>query len=142
MSSQPQSGLPPSDAPPVQLTAHDLARLDAMLESDTYRHHPGAAALQRELDRADVLPDSAPSESVGMQSRVSCVDEDSGIHHRFSLVYPHEADVDVDAGRVSILAPVGTALLGLRVGQRIDWPVANRRTLRLRVMAVAPADAS
>lgn len=137
MSSHSQSGLPPSDSAPIRLTAHDLARLDAVLESPTYRNHPGAAALQRELDRADVLPDDTPStDVVGMHTRVECTDEQDGSRHQLTLVYPHEADAG--AGRVSVLAPVGTALLGLTIGQRIDWPTASGRTLRLRVLSVTP----
>lgn len=139
MSSQTQSGLPPSEAPPIRITRHDLARLDALLESPAWRQHPGAPALQRELDRADLLPPDAPAGTVvGMHARVTCVDDETAAHHTFTLVYPYEADVD--AGRVSILAPVGTALLGLGIGQRIDWPVSGGRTLRLRVLGVAPAE--
>lgn len=138
MSSQPKSGLPPSDAPPIRLTAHDLARLEAMLETPACRQHPGAAALQRELDRADVLPGPAP-DIVGMHARVECIDEHDGTRHLLTLVYPHEADVD--AGRISVLAPVGAALLGLTIGQRIDWPTGNGRTLRLRVLTVSPPPA-
>ena len=137
MSSQPQSGLPPSQSVPIRLTARDLARLDALLASPTYRHQPGAASLQRELDRADVLaPDADAAGIVGMHAHVDCVDEHDGSRHTLTLVYPHEADAG--AGRVSVLAPVGAALLGLAVGQRIDWPGVNGRTLRLRVLAVAP----
>lgn len=137
MSSQPQSGLPPSQSVPIRLTARDLARLDALLASPTYRHHPGAASLQSELDRADVLaPDADAAGIVGMHAHVDCVDEHDGSRHTLTLVYPHEADAG--AGRVSVLAPVGAALLGLAVGQRIDWPGVNGRTLRLRVLAVAP----
>lgn len=137
MSSQSKSGLPPSDAPSIRLTAHDLARLEAMLDTPAWRQHPGAAALQRELDRAEVLPgaEHAP-DIVGMHARVECIDEHDGSRHTLTLVYPHEADVD--AGRISVLAPVGTALLGLAVDQRIDWPAVNGRTLRLRVLAVSP----
>ena len=137
MSSQPQSGLPPSQSVPIRLTARDLARLDALLASPTYRHHPGAASLQRELDRADVLaPDADAAGIVGMHAHVDCVDEHDGSRHTLTLVYPHEADAG--AGRVSVLAPVGAALLGLAVGKCIDWPGVNGRTLRLRVLAVAP----
>ena len=139
MSPQSTSGLPPSDAPSIRLTRHDLARLDALLASPTWRQHPGAAALQRELDRADLLPDDAPADAtVGMHARVTCIDDETGARHTLTLVYPHEADVD--SGRVSVLAPVGTALLGLTIDQRIDWPVSGGRTLRLRVLEVAPAD--
>ena len=52
-------------------------------------------------------------------------------------MFPQEADVD--AGKVSILAPVGSALLGLSVGQSIDWTTPEGRSLRLRVTAVHAA---
>ena len=140
MSSQSQSGLPPSNAPAIRISAHDLARLEAMLEAPALRGNPAAAALQRELDRADVLPQGeVPADVVGMHASVECVDEHDGSHHTLTLVYPHEADVD--SGRVSVLAPVGSALLGLSVGQQIDWPGSGGRTLRLRVTAVTPPTA-
>lgn len=136
MSLHPQSGLPPSPAS-IRLTAHDLARLDALLETPTYRHHPGAAALQRELDRADVLPAGVhATDIVGMHTNVACIDEHDGSRHQLTLVYPHEADAS--AGRISVLAPVGAALLGLTIGQRIDWPAPNGGTLQLRVLFVSP----
>jgi regulator of nucleoside diphosphate kinase len=49
-------------------------------------------------------------------------------------VYPKDADAD--AGKISVLAPVGSALLGLRVGQSIDWPGNDGRTLKLKVTAI------
>ncbi|MCD9028927.1 nucleoside diphosphate kinase regulator [Luteimonas sp. BDR2-5] len=139
MSSQSQSGLPPSSATPaIRISAHDVARLEAMLDAPALRGNAAAAALQRELDRADVLPPGeVPADVVGMHSTVECVDEHDGAAHALTLVYPHEADVDT--GRVSVLAPVGSALLGLSVGQQIDWPASGGRTLRLRVTAVTPA---
>ena len=139
MSSQPQSGLPPSTSPAIRLRSRDLARLDALLDIPLYRQHPGAPALQRELDRADLLPDNdAAPPVVGLYARVRCIDDASGAHHDLTLVLPHEADVD--AGRVSVLAPVGTALLGLTTGQRIDWSTAGGRVLRLRVLDISPSD--
>jgi len=139
MSSQPPSGLPPSTSPAIRLHSRDLARLDALLDTPLYRQHPGAPALQRELDRADLLPDDeAVTPVVGLHARVRCIDDASGAHHELTLVLPHEADVD--AGRVSVLAPVGTALLGLTTGQRIDWPTAGGRILRLRVLDIIPSN--
>jgi regulator of nucleoside diphosphate kinase len=69
-----------------------------------------------------------------MNSRVICKDEISGEQHEIELVYPHEADPS--KGRVSVLAPVGAALLGMIVGNTIDWPIPGGRTTRLRVLAV------
>lgn len=128
------SGLPPS----IVVSQHDMDRLDAMLESPQWRRHAAADALLAELARAEVR-DAAdmPAGVVGMHSRVECVDERSGDRHELTLVFPQEADVD--AGKVSILAPVGSALLGLSIGQSIDWTTPEGRSLRLRVTAVHAA---
>lgn len=132
--SNPHSGLPPS----LLISEEDAARLDALLENPALRGQPAAAALQQELLRARILPVSRmPDDVVRMHSRVDCVDAE-GTRRSLTLVYPHEADAA--AGRVSVLAPVGSALLGLSVGQRIDWPRSDGDTLRLEVTAVHPRD--
>lgn len=134
MSSQPQSGLPPS----LIVSSHDLARLEALLESPALKQHPAALALGEELGRATVVPpEQIPAGIVAMHSRVECEDELHGERHHLTLVYPHEADAA--QGRISVLAPVGSALLGLAVGQSIDWQAPGGRALRLRVLAVQPA---
>lgn len=125
------SGLPPS----IIVSSHDMDRLEAMLESPTHSRNPAAAALSQELERAQVLPpQDVPADIVTMHSRVDCVDELHDEKHSLTLVYPHEADLD--KGLVSVLAPVGSALLGLSVGQSIDWAAPGGRQLRLRVIAV------
>jgi len=130
------SGLPPS----IIVSSHDLARLDAMLESPTHARNPAAATLADELNRAQVVePSQVPAGTVTMHATVQCEDELTGDVHTLTLVYPHEANVDL--GRVSILAPVGTALLGLTLGQSIDWTAPGGRKLRLRVRHVGTADA-
>ena len=93
------------------------------------------SALHAELDRAIVVPaDAVPPDVVTMNSRVRYVDEHSGVCREIELVYPENADI-ADA-KVSVLAPVGTALLGLEVGQSIDWPFPAGETRRLRVQQV------
>ncbi|HEY3521133.1 MAG TPA: nucleoside diphosphate kinase regulator [Rhodanobacteraceae bacterium] len=120
--------------PAITISSLDLQRLEAMLESAQYRDQPGAAALQEELERAQVLePKDLPPDVVSMNSIAECVEEGSGRMHELTLVYPRDADAA--QSRVSVLAPVGMALLGLRVGQGIDWP-APGGTLRLRVTAI------
>ena len=98
-------------------------------------HGLPAVALSQELERAQVLPpEEIPAGIVTMHSRVECVDELHDEKHSLTLVYPQEADFD--KGHVSVLAPVGSALLGLSVGQSIDWTAPGGRQLRLRVTAV------
>ncbi len=125
------SGLPPS----IIVSTRDMARLEALLDSPALSRHPAAVALAQELERAQVLPpEEIPAGIVTMHSRVDCEDELHNEKHSLTLVYPHEADFD--KGRVSVLAPVGSALLGLSVGQTIDWTAPGGRKLRLRVTAV------
>lgn len=125
------SGLPPS----ITVSTFDMDRLDAMLESPALSQAPAALALAEELNRATVLaPDQIPEGIVMMHSRVECEDEVSGEKHVLTLVFPREANVD--EGKVSVLAPVGSALLGLSIGQSIDWNAPGGRKLRLRVTAV------
>lgn len=124
--------------PPITLGNLDLARLEQMLESPALRGLPAAASLGAELERARVLPAAqVPGDVVTMNATVTCVDEVSGDSHQFTLVFPQDADVAT--GRVSVLAPVGSALLGLSVGQAIDWQAPGGRALRLRVTSVVAA---
>ena len=125
------SGLPPS----ITVSSRDLARLEAMLDSPALSRHPAAIALTEELNRATILPpEQMPADVVTMHSQVDCEDELHGERHSLTLVYPDEADAT--RHHVSVLAPVGSALLGLSVGQTIDWTASSGRTLRLRVTAI------
>ena len=129
MEAQPHTTL----APPLLLSRLDCERIEALLDS------PNAAgidttALRGELARA-TLAESAdmPADVVTMNSVVRMVDDASGAERELALVYPRDAGAP---DRVSILAPVGTALLGLRAGDAIDWPLPGGSTTRLRVLAV------
>lgn len=123
-------------APAITLSSRDLARLEQLLESPAVAGKPAAEGLGRELERANVVePADMPADVVTMNSEITCVDDVSGETHRLTLVYPHDADADQH--RVSVLAPVGTALLGLSVGQSIDWNAPGGRSLRLRVTAIS-----
>jgi regulator of nucleoside diphosphate kinase len=93
------------------------------------------SALQDELERATIVPAAGvPPGVVTMNSRVRYFDEHTGVCREIELVYPEHADI-ADA-KVSVLAPVGTALLGLEVGQSIDWPFPSGEMRRLRVQQV------
>ncbi len=120
---------------PIILSRLDVERIEALLETPALRGTPAARMLLEEFDRAEILePAAMPHDVVSMNSSADCVDEASDKHYTLTLVYPKDADAD--AGRISVLAPVGSALLGLRVGQRIDWPGHGGRTLKLKVTAI------
>ena len=120
-------------APSIIITKPDLQRLERLLDSlDDYG--PAAEALEQELSRAQVVERSElPAGVVSMNSRVHCRDEGSGKDYRLTLVYPQDAGKE---GTVSVLAPVGTALLGMTVGQHIDWPTPSGKVLKLTLLEV------
>ena len=122
-----------NSTPTITITRLDMQRLERLLDSlDEFG--PGAEALQAELDRAEVVGhDEVPAGVVTMNSRVHCREESSGKDYHLTLVYPQDAGGE---GKVSILAPVGSALLGLSVGQHIDWPVPGGKQLKLTLLEV------
>jgi len=96
---------------------------------------PAAEALDIELSRAELVEENKlPADAVSMGSVVTFTDLDSQEEKTISLVYPHEADVTTM--KISILSPVGSALIGLRIGGNIDWPVPQGKVRRLKVIAV------
>ncbi len=106
-----------------------LSSLAAQTESDT------GLALEEELSRANVIAQKdIPSTVVTMNSRVRFVDELSGQEQEMTLVYPKDANLE--KGQISILAPIGVALLGLSVGQSIDWKLPNGSVKKLKVKEV------
>jgi regulator of nucleoside diphosphate kinase len=128
--------LTPSERlPPVTMTEPDVQRLRALLYGESAKERPIAKELAAELSRAEVLPSrKIPIDVVTMNSRVVYEDEDTGLTREITLVYPHDADSNQE--RVSILSPLGSALIGLRAGQAIDWFFPQIGCKRLRVLAV------
>lgn len=95
---------------------------------------PQLRALEAEMDRADIVPSHRIARDVvRMYSRVRIVDLRTGEQLVYQIVYPHEADYS--KSKISVLAPIGTALLGYRAGTEIEWKVPSG-TRRLRIEAV------
>jgi len=123
-----------SSKPPIVISSLDLNRIEALLERMPPVEVAQYEGLRSELDRADVVDSSdIPADVVTMNSVVTFKDEDSGDEVTITLVYPSGAGVP---GTVSILAPVGSALLGLRVGQHIQWPTPDGRRRQLCVLEI------
>jgi regulator of nucleoside diphosphate kinase len=120
----------------IIIAAPDEARLRGLLAA-------GAAAVQDqahlqelagELERAHVLDaDEVPPHVITMHARANVLDLMNGARHEWTLVFPTEADLS--AHRISVLAPLGTALLGYREGDELEWEVPGGLR-RLRVEKV------
>ena len=127
-----------STTPALFLSRLDCERIEALLEA------PGSAnidtsALEAELARAQIVePAQMPADVITMNSTArfkvvgSDGDGDDG-ERELTLVYPRDAS---GPDKVSILAPVGSALLGLRIGDTIEWPLPGGRTTRLQVLSI------
>ncbi len=110
----------------IVVTDGDLAALRLL------RDH---AHLESELQRAEIVDArEVPPDVVTMNSRVVFEDVDTGKTTEVTIVLPQDADID--RGRISVLAPVGTALLGLAEGDSIVWPFPDGSSRCLRVVQV------
>ena len=121
----------------IVVTAFDQNRLRSLLDGFrrwNARDRAHVDHLEAELDRAEiVLPVDVPVDVVTMNSEVAVRDLDSNEEMTFAVVFP--SDADINRQRISILAPMGTAVLGYRVGETIDWKVPGR-TRRLKIERV------
>lgn len=121
----------------IIMTATDHAELDAVIRftgkvSDRARAE--LAALDTELKRAEIVAaEEIPSDVITMNSRVELLDLESKERMQFTLVLPRDADIE--QGKISVLAPLGTAMIGYRTGDAFEWPVPYGRR-RLEVTGV------
>lgn len=131
-----KAGGPPTERG-IFIADDDRVRLEALLRRaiDCPTQQTGnLAALAGELRRARVVPRAEiPPDVVTMGSTVRLRDLETGEEETYTLVYPDEADIEED--KLSVLAPVGTALLGYRAGDAVEWPVPAG-VLRFRVEEV------
>jgi regulator of nucleoside diphosphate kinase len=101
------------------ITDRDLQRLESLVHRDA--SSTATELLDGELDRAKVVShETIAPNVVTMNSEVVYEDTSTGLRRTVRVVYPEDADAS--RGYVSVLAPIGSALLGLRIGQRIEWP--------------------
>jgi len=121
----------------IVVTEFDQSRLRNLLEGTRQwntRDRTHVDHLESELDRAQVVPPiNVPPDVVTMNSEIAVRDMDSNEELTFAVVFP--SDADVNRQKISILAPIGTAVLGYRAGDTIEWNVPGRRR-RLRIERV------
>lgn len=125
----------------IEVTEHDARRLRTMAGQLLKRFGPDRRAaedLRRELDRADIVPAThVDPRVVTMHTRVRLRDEVNGQSLVYTLVFPERADLA--SGHLSVLAPIGTAILGYREGDLVAWDVpAGTRRLRIEKILHQP----
>ena len=124
--------------PHITLTASDHEHLSGLARAAMRSMPEAAANLADELERAHVLAEGRrPTDVVSMGYDVEFRDESNGRVQRVMLVDPSEADIE--QGKISVLTPVGTALIGLRTGASITWETRTGEFKRLTVMKVRKA---
>jgi len=123
----------------IVITQHDLDRLRRVVnEAAAMRTRDDLAGLMGELDRAVIVaPQEVPADVVTMNSRVELIDVETDEAMEVSLVFPD--DTDSVEGAVSILAPVGTAIIGYGEGDTIEWPTpSGPRAFRIERVLFQP----
>jgi regulator of nucleoside diphosphate kinase len=109
----------------IFITEFDLIRLEGLLEESSdinTRDHKYLNELQNALaDCSVIAPEKVPKNVITMNSEFSVEDPDTGEETKYTLVFPEDADISKN--KISILAPIGMAVLGYRVGDMIEWNV-------------------
>ena len=121
---------PQIQLPPIKIRRADMERLVQLAEAAAETSPATAEFLAGEIERATVVPDTAPLAGVvAMESEVIFRDDATGVQKQVILVYPKAANIE--AGRISVLTPIGAALIGLSAGQAISFvtPSGERRSL-------------
>lgn len=120
--------------PQITLTANDYERLSLLARAAATRMPDIVSVLTEELERAYVVADARPAQTVCMGSEVEFRDDSTGKVQTMTLVYP--GDADISQRKISVLTPVGTALIGLRSSDSITWEARNGDLRQLTVLQV------
>jgi regulator of nucleoside diphosphate kinase len=125
----------------IHISAFDMKRLMRLIKNSTHPDNPDKGylkELEKELNRGKIVePKDVPEDVITMNSTVRLKDLDSGEEMTYTLVFPDIADISKN--KISILAPIGTALIGYKIGDVIEWEVpAGLRRLRVEEILYQP----
>ncbi|SDR63554.1 GreA/GreB family elongation factor [Rhizobiales bacterium GAS113] len=123
------------DQPSIVISSNDYDQLERLAVTRLRSNPSTARVLADELDRATILPrEDMARKVVTMHSELTFRDDTTDQTRRMTLVYPGEQDIAL--GRISVLTPVGAALIGLSEGQSIGWRTPTGERRRLTVLKV------
>jgi regulator of nucleoside diphosphate kinase len=125
----------------IYITEYDMKRLRELIgdmKRFAYYGRDDIRDLEAELDRGQLItPQDVPQDVITMNSQACLLDLDTDEEMTYTLVFPKEANID--QGKISILAPIGTAMLGYRVGDVFEWQVPDGlRRLKVKTVLYQP----
>lgn len=125
----------------IYITKSDLRRLQEVVQiakKFKYLDHNNLKKLEQELARAMIVESTdVPPDVVTMNSKVELLDLDRNERMIFTLVFPNDADIN--QGKISILAPIGAAIIGYRVDDTVIWQVpAGQRRIKIQKVIYQP----
>jgi regulator of nucleoside diphosphate kinase len=124
----------------IYITEYDLERLQKLIDhaNPQSRDQDHLQDLEQELERGVVMsPREIPSDVITMNSKVLLKDADTDEEIEYTLVFPQNANIE--ERKISILAPIGTAMIGYRVGDLIEWAVpAGMKRLKIEKILYQP----
>ncbi|QPC92996.1 nucleoside diphosphate kinase regulator [Mesorhizobium sp. INR15] len=121
--------------PNIHISQSDHARLSLLANTVAARNPEASDELLAELERARIVSDGWVSAGTVRMGSTVTFKPDTGDRKTITLVFP--GDADISEGKVSILTPIGTALIGLSAGQSITWTARDGRRHELLVVAVS-----
>lgn len=130
--------------PSIFVTTKDVEKLRDLIRDSYYTEYRGSDYLKKlgeEIEKASVVPpDQIPSDVITLNSTARLVDQDSKEEMVYSLVFPEDADAS--QGKISILAPIGTAMLGYKAGDTFEWDTpGGKRVILVKEILYQPEEA-
>lgn len=127
--------------PSIFVTTKDAAKLRKLIREAFHSDYRGSDYLKKlagEMEKASVVkPDQIPADVITLNSTARLVDQETNEEMVYTLVFPEDADVS--QGKISILAPIGTAMLGYKVGDTFEWDTpGGKRILRVKEILYQP----
>lgn len=127
--------------PSIFITTKDATKLRKLIREAYHSEYRGSDYLKQlaeEMEKASVVnPDQIPADVITLNSTARLIDQETNEEMIYTLVFPEDADVS--QGRISILAPIGTAMLGYKTGDTFEWDTpGGKRVLRVKQVLYQP----
>lgn len=127
--------------PSIFITTKDAAKLRKLIREAFHSDYRGSDYLKQlaeEMEKASVVnPDQIPADVITLNSTARLVDQETNEEMVYTLVFPEDADIS--QGKISVLAPIGTAMLGYKTGDTFEWDTpGGKRVLRVKQVIYQP----